>query len=116
MKNSYVEQFIELLNKKGIVRQMQVAKQLTPEVATGEVQKAIDQMCVANTITKTLARDAELKSAYDNAANELMIGKIMDQLDLKKDENFKFTPEEMLAKTISEAFLGDVMKNLKGLF
>ncbi len=119
MKNSYVEQFIELLNKKGIVRQMQVAKQLTPDVAAGEVQKAIDQMCVSNVITKALLRDAELKRAYDYAANEIMLKMIMDHVDLKKDENFKYTPDELLAKKISESLFGSVMKdleNLKGLF
>lgn len=119
MNNSYVEKFIELLNKKGIVRQMQVAKQLTPDVATGEVQKAIDQICVANVITKALLRDADLKRAYDNAANEIMTKMIMDHVDLKKDENFKYTPDELLAKKISESLFGNVMedlKNLKGLF
>lgn len=117
--NSGVEQFIELLNKKGIVRHIRVAKQLTPDVATGEAQKAIDQMCVANVITKSLLRDTELKCAYDKAANEIMLKMIMDHLDLKKDENFKYTPDELLAKNISESIFGNVMedlKNLKGLF
>lgn len=118
MKNTYFEQFIELMNKKGLVRQLQVTKQLVPNVSTGETQKAIDQMCVANVITKVLSYDADLKKAYDLAANEIMINKIMDSIDLKKDENFKFTPQEELAKKVSELLVGDVLeelKNLKGL-
>lgn len=115
MKNNYFEQFIELLNKKEVVRQIQVAKQLTPDVATGEVQKAIDRMCVTNAITKALERDAELKRAYIIAVNEIMMDKIMDSIDLKKDENFKFTPQELLAKELSKILFGGAMKDLEKL-
>ena len=116
MNKSCIEQFIELLNKKGIIRQIQVAKQITPDVATGEIQNAMDRMCVANTIAKALLRDAELKKAYENAANEIMLDHIMKSIDLKKDENFKFTPQELLAKTISESMMKDFVSKMKDLF
>lgn len=116
MKNNYFEQFIELLNKKEIVRQIQVAKQLTPDASNySGVQKAIDRMCVVNAITKALERDAELKKAYDIAANEIMFNKIMDSIDLKKDENFKFTPQELLAKELSKVLFGGAMNDLEKL-
>lgn len=115
MKNNYFEQFIELLNKKGIVRQIQVAKQLTPDVANGEVQKDIDKMCASKAIAKALLRDAELKKAYDIAANEIMFNKIMDSIDLKKDENFKFTPQELFAKELSKVLFGGAINDLEKL-
>lgn len=110
---NHVELFIELLKKKGLVRQIQFAKQLTPEVAIGEAQEIIDKMCVARTITTALSRDEELKKAYDLAANEIMLEKIVESINLKKDENFKLSPSEHLAKVMSEAILGDIFKQFK---
>lgn len=113
MTQTNFEKFMELMNKKGLVRNIQVAKQFVPNVAIGEAQKAIDEMCVGQTITKELLRDPELKAAYDYAANELMFNKIVENIDLEKKENFEFTAAEAFAKTIAEAVLGDILKGFK---
>lgn len=110
MSQSNFEKFIELLNKKGIVRKMQIAKQMMIKIADNELQKAIDQALVANVIIQESNSDVNLKKAYDVAANEMMIEKIMKAIDLKKD--VQLTPQEMFAKGISEALLGDVFKEL----
>lgn len=116
MNNKYFEQFIELLNKKGIIRNMQIAKRLSPEIAIGEVQKAIDTMCVSNTIVKALQRDKELEEAYAKASAELMMNKVMEVIDLKKDDNFEYSPQEKFAKEIAKVLTGGMIKDLEDLF
>lgn len=82
---------------------MQVAKQLTPELhgIPAELQKQIDKGCVATSINVLLSTDPEIKSAFDKAACELMLDKIFNDLELKKDPEFKATPQEELAKIIA---------------
>lgn len=110
MEQSNFEQFIELLNQKGIIRKMQVTKQMMIKIADNELQRAIDQASIASMIIDSTKKDANLKKAYDCAANEMMIDKIMEVVNSTKD--VQFTPQEMFAKGISEALLGDVFKEL----
>lgn len=116
MNEKCFKQFIELLNKKGIIRNIQIAKQITPEVAEGDVQKSIDMMCLHNVIVKATERDEEVKEAFGNAAIELMMNKIMDVIDLKKDDKFEFTPQELFAKELAKVITNGMFKNLEKLF
>jgi hypothetical protein len=105
---SKYEIFMKMLKDKGCVKAMQMAKNLTPEVPgiNPELQKAIDKGCIAKAVTGSMMRDPELKKAFDQAATEMMYDKIVADLDLKKDENFKPTEQDLLAKSVAEVIVG----------
>lgn len=106
------EKFMTLMEKKGKIRALQLAKQLTPEMpgASPDLQKLVDKGCIAHSVTSTLQIDPEIKAAFDEAANELMLDKLFEDLDLKKDPDFKANPMEELAQQIGQAIFGDILK------
>lgn len=110
MEQSNFEQFIELLNQKGIIRKMQLTMKIMPNSLSGDLGKALNQAGVATMLNEELRSDANLRKAYNMAANEMMFAKTMEIVDLKKD--VQFTPQEMVVKGISEALLGGVFKEL----
>lgn len=106
------ETFMTLMEKKGKIKAMRLAKQLVPDMPgeSPELQKLVDRGCVASSMTTTLKIDPEIKAAYDAAANELMLDKLFEDLDLKKDPDFKANPMEELAQQIGQAIFGDILK------
>lgn len=107
------EEFMKLLEKKGTVRALKVAKQFTPELPglPPEAQKEIDKACLAKSIGTTMGIDPEINMAFKAAATEMLIDRMFEDLDLKKDPNFKTTPAEELAKSIAYGLFGDLLKD-----
>jgi hypothetical protein len=99
---------MKMINDKGLVKSMQMAKNLTPELPgiTPELQKAIDRGCIEKSITTAMMNDPELRMAFSKAASEMVFDKVIADLDLKKDENFKPTAQDLLAKQMAEAIVG----------
>lgn len=108
------EELIQLMEKKGTIRALKVAKQFTPEIPgfPAEAQKEIDKACLAKSIGTTMGIDPEIRDAFSAAATEMMINRLFEDLDLKKDPNFKATPAEEFAKTLAFGLFGDLLKNL----
>lgn len=108
------EELIQLMEKKGTIRALKVAKQFTPEIPgfPAEAQKEIDKACMTKSIATTMDIDPEFKSAFIETATEMMIDRLFEDLDLKKDPNFKATPAEEFAKTLAFGLFGDLLKNL----
>ena len=96
------EKFMKLFNDKGYVKSMELAINLSPmDMLPDELKPHVIKGSVANAISLTLTSDPEFKEAFDRASCELMLEKIVKDLDLKKDENFKPVSDEIFAQSIA---------------
>lgn len=107
------EKLIQVMEKKGTVRAMRFAKQVTPEFPglSPEAQKEIDKACMTKSIATTMDIDPEFKAAFIEAATDMVIDRLFEDLDLKKDPDFKATPAEEFAKNLAFSMFGDLLKN-----
>lgn len=99
------EIFIKMLHDKGVVESIQVATNMTPGTPAefpDSLKEAIKKKCISSSISMAMDRNPELKKAFDLAACEIMFTKIVKDLDLKKDENYKPTEADLLAKSMAE--------------
>lgn len=105
------EKFMKLLHDKGHVRAMNVAVNFAPmEILPDEVKESVIKNCIATSISTVLIKDPEIKEAFDRASCDLMFDKIVADLDLKKDDNFKPTSQDLLAKTIADALFANMFR------
>lgn len=102
---------MQLLNDKGHVKAINVAVNLAPmELLPDAVKPSVIKSCVGASISTILNTDPEIKQAFDKAACDLMLDKIVKDLDLKKDENFKPTAQDLFAKSIADALFSNMFK------
>ncbi|MPN64512.1 hypothetical protein SDC9_212287 [bioreactor metagenome] len=103
---------MKLLHEKGHVKAMNLAVNMTPLINAflGEHKEELLKGCVANSISMILKVDPEIKEAFDKAACELMLDKVFKDLDLKQDENFKPTAQDLFAKSVAEALISQMVK------
>jgi hypothetical protein len=105
------EKFLKLLHDKGHVKAMTVAVNLAPiDFLPDEVKPSVIKSCVATSISTILLKDPEIKQAFDKAACDLMLDQVVKDLDLKKDENFKPSPQDLFAKSIADALFANMFK------
>lgn len=105
------EKFMKLLHDKGHVKAMNTAVNLSPmEFLPDEVKPSVIKSCVASYISNILARDPEVKEVFDRAACDMMLEKVLNDLDLKKDENFKPTPQDLFAKSVADALFSNMFR------
>jgi hypothetical protein len=107
------EKFMKLLHDKGHVQAMNVAVNLSSiELLPDELKPLVIESSVAAVISNVIAKDPEIKQVFDRAACDLMLEKVVKDLDLKKDENFKPTAQDLFAKSFADAFINSIfMKN-----
>lgn len=102
---------MQLLNDKGHVKAMNVAVNLAPmDFIPDEVKPSVIKSCVGASISTILNTDPEIKQAFDKAACDLMLDKIVKDLDLKKDENFKPTAQDLFAKSVADALFSNMFR------
>ena len=100
------EKFMKLLHDKGHVKAMTVAVNLSPMgFLPDEVKPSVIKSCVATNISTILEKDPEIKAVCD-----LMLDQIVKDLDLKQDENFKPTPQDLFAKSVADALFANMFK------
>lgn len=105
------EKFLKLLHDKGHVKAMTVAVNLAPiDFLPDEVKPSVIKSCVATSISTILMKDPEIKQAFDKAACDLMLDQVFKDLDLKKDENFKPSSQDLFAKSIADALFANMFK------
>lgn len=106
------EKFMKLLHDKGHVKAMNSAVNMTPLVDAflGEHKDELIKSCVATSITTVLKIDPEIKQAFDRAACDMMLERVVKDLDLKKDKDFKPTPQDIFAKAVAEAIFANMRK------
>lgn len=108
--NNY-EKFLKLLHDKGHVKAMTVAVNLAPiDSLPDEVKPSVIKSCVATSISTILMKDPEIKQVFDRAACDLMLDQVVKDLDLKKDENFKPSPQALFAKSIADVLFANIFK------
>lgn len=95
------------MNDNGHVKAMNVAINITPimNAFPDEVKQVVLKSWVASSVTTILKVDPEIKKAFDQAACELMLDKVIKDLDLKQDKDFKPSEQDLLAKSIAEALV-----------
>ena len=106
------ELLMKQINEKGHVRSMKSAVNLSPlQMVPESIQPEVIKGCVAASMSYILKSDTEIKKAFDKVAYDLMMDKIVLELDLKKDENFKPTLQDLFAKTIADELFSQIIKN-----
>lgn len=106
------EKFMKLLNDKGHVKGMNIAVNLAPmEFLPDEVKPSVIKSCVATSISTILMKDPEIKQVFDKAAYDLMLDKVFEDLDLKKDEDYKPTAQDLFAKSVADALFSNMFTN-----
>lgn len=106
------EKFMKLMHDRGHVKAMNVAVNITPmmDAFPAELKQAVLKSCVASSITTILKVDPEIKEAFDQAACNMMLDQVFKDLDLKQDKDFKPSEQDLLAKSIAEAFVTQFFK------
>lgn len=110
---SNYEKFLKLLHEKGHVKAMTAAINLSPiETLPEEIIPLTIEGMIGSNISMILMKDPEAKEIFDKAACDLMLEKIFKDLDLKKDENFEPTSNDLLTKAIAESFMNHLFGNI----
>lgn len=99
------------MHDKGHVKAMTVAVNLSPmELLPDEVKPSVIKSCVATSISTILKKDPEIKEVFDKAACDLLLDQVVKDLDLKKDENFKPSPQDIFVKSVADALFANMFK------
>jgi hypothetical protein len=102
---------MKLLHDKGHVKAMTVAVNLAPmELLPDEVKPSVIKSCVATSISTILMKDPEIKQVFDRAACDLMLDQVVKDLDLKKDKDFKPSPQDLFAKSVADALFANMFR------
>lgn len=108
---SNYEKFMKLLHDKGHVKAMNVAVNLTPmEFLPDEAKPSVIKSCVGTVISTILMTEPEIKQIFDRAACDLMLDKIVKDLDLKKDKDFKPSSQDLFAKSVADVLLANMFR------
>lgn len=97
------EKFIKLLQYKDYVKRMKYSLNMT------SLHLELDDEMIQDSnkfqIDLAIANDPELKEAFDKAAYELMMSKVLNDLNLKPDKDFKPNQKDLLSKTLVDIIL-----------
>lgn len=102
------EKFMKLLHDKGHVDKMNRAINMS-SLHIELTKKHIDY-CVMPHIGMVAACDPEFKEAFDKAACEIMIDKVLNDLNLKQDEKFKPTEQDLFLKSLVDSMLTNLFR------
>lgn len=102
---------MKLLEEKGHVKAMNVAVNLAPmDMLPDEIKPSVIKSCVAASISSVLMKDPEIKQVFDKAACDMLLDRLVKDLDLKKDENFKPSSQDPFAKSVADALFANMFK------
>lgn len=104
------QELLNMLETKGVTKTMKIAKRCMPNILNvpAEDQKKLDRITIRECLEMNIKTDVELNNAVRDAANELLLDKLLADLDLTSDADVELSYEEKLATLLTFGLFGNL--------